>query len=348
MKVSILTYHWEDNYGAVLQAYATQKAIESLGHDPEFIDLRLPYAPSVSQRIIFALKRHRFNDFRRKFYKALSPTVYYSPDDLNNNPPEADCYLTGSDQTWNPLIAKELLPAFFLTFGSDAIRRITYATSIGLDDWIPSSAISDEGITVALKRFDSILLREKRAIEIASERWNVNARQVVDPVLLFPEYPELTGTIRESGELIVYKLINDPEFYSLALSVARELGAPIRSIGSVRHPAGFKAGYPEKVEKWVKRLAEAKMVLTDSFHGTVFSLLYHRPFVVYVGDPARVVRIVSLLQSLGLEYRILSSGATKEDFLRLLNTPVDWGMVDTRLGELRNRSFELLKKALTK
>lgn len=346
MKVSILTYHWEDNYGAVLQAYATQRAVATLGHEPEFIDLHLPYAPSIMQRLIFGLKHHRFNKFRKKHYKSLTPRSYYSMAELRSNPPESDCYLTGSDQTWNPQIAKELLPAFFLTFGAEATRRTTYATSIGLRHWEPSSHISDEEIRDALEKFSSILLREENAIEIAESRWGAKAQQVVDPVLLFAEYPELTGPLKDSGEIVAYKLINNPEFYALARDTAKELKAPIRSIGSVRHPEGFKASYPEGVEKWVRRLAEAKAVLTDSFHGTVFSLLYHRPFVIYVGDPARVVRIESLLSDLGLQERILSAGATSDDFIRLLNKPIDWEKVDTRLGQRRQESFRLLAKAL--
>ena len=135
MKVSILTYHWEDNYGATMQAYATYRAVKESGHTPEFIDLRLPYAPSLKSRLVFGLKRYRFNNFRKKHFKNLTDKTYRSVEELRRNPPASDCYLVGSDQTWNPQIGKKLLPAFFLTFGDDSVRRVTYATSIGLNDW---------------------------------------------------------------------------------------------------------------------------------------------------------------------------------------------------------------------
>lgn len=299
MKVSILTYHWEDNYGATMQAYATYRAIKELGHSPEFIDLRLPYNPSLKSRLVFGLKRMRFNSFRKKYFKNLTSKTYWSVEELRNNPPESDCYLVGSDQTWNPQIGKKLLPAFFLTFGDDNVKRVSYATSIGLNKWEVSPYISNEEIKESLKKFDRILLREDSAIKIAKDFFEADAVQVIDPVLLFPKYSELTGDIKPSNEIITYKLINDEGFYEMAGEMAKKMNLPIRSIGSVRKPSGYRASYPEKVEDWIKRFAEASYVVTDSFHGTVFSLLYHTPFVIYIGNPSRATRIVSLLTNLG-------------------------------------------------
>lgn len=346
MKVSILTYHWEDNYGATMQAYATYRAVETLGHQAEFIDLRLPYAPSISQRIVFGLKRRRFNAFRKRFFKNLSLITYRNVDELRNNPPESDCYLVGSDQTWNPNIAKDLLPAFFLTFGDDKTRRVTYATSIGQNSWEGSPAISDAEIRAALGHFHSILLREDSAVEICRNKFDNEAEQVIDPVLLFPDYPELTGPLTPSGEVVAYKLIDDPGFYEIAKTIADRRGLPIRSIGSVRRPKGFRIAYPERPEDWVRGLATAEMVLTDSFHGTVFSLLYHRPFVIYVGDPTRTTRIESLLRQVGLSDRLLTSRNTVEEFYAVADRPIDWVSVDAKLKTLRDDSFAKLKSAL--
>lgn len=346
MKVSLLTYHWEDNYGATMQAYATYKAIRELGHDAEFIDLRLPYSPSIMQRLVFFLKRRRFNSFRKRFFTNLTPRTYWSVEDLQNDPPQSDCYLVGSDQTWNPNIARNLLPAFFLKFGDKSVKRVTYATSIGQNSWCGSEAISDEEIREALSGFDKILLREDSAIRICKEKFGHEAEQVIDPVMLFSAYPELTGDLVPSGEVIAYKLIDDAGFYDMAKDIADSIGLPIRSIGSVRRPEGYRSSYPEKLEDWVKRLASASLVLTDSFHGTVFSLLYHRPFVVYVGDPSRTTRIESLLSQLGLSERLLTSRNSAEEFKEIANRQIDWDRVDKRIDELRKESFIKLKSAL--
>ena len=346
MKVSILTYHWEDNYGATMQAYATYKAVEELGYTPEFIDLRLPYKPRLKSRIVFSLKRLRFNKFRKRFFKNLSSKTYWSIEELRKDPPKSDCYLVGSDQTWNPQIAKSLLPAFFLTFGDDAVKRITYATSIGLNEWEDSPYITNSEIQTVLQRFTKILLREDSGIRIAKEVFGVAAIQVIDPVLLFPSYHELTGEIQQSEEIITYKLINDEGFYEIARSVALTMSLPIRSIGSVRRPFGYKASYPESVEGWIKRIAGASVVMTDSFHGTVISLLYHRSFVVYIGDPKRITRIVSLLTQLGLEDRILTRSNSQDEIRKKVMEPIDWDEVDSRLTTLRKDSLELLRDSL--
>lgn len=346
MKVSILTYHWEDNYGATMQAYATYRAIKELGHIPEFIDLRLPYNPPFKSRIVFALKRIRFNSFRKKFFKNLSKRTYWSVEELRNNPPESDCYLVGSDQTWNPQIGKALLPAFFLTFGNESVRRISYATSIGLNEWEKSPYISNEEIRAALQLFHKILLREDSAIKIACEVFGAEAQQVIDPVLLFHSYPELTGYIKPSNEVVTYKLINDVGFYEMASQVATSMSLPIRSIGSIRKLNGYINSYPESVENWIKRIAGAKLVLTDSFHGTVISLLYHRQFVVYVANPNRITRIVSLLTQLGLSERILTSKNKIEEFFQVACKQIDWVTIDEKLSRLRSDSLNLLKDAL--
>ena len=329
-----------------MQAYATYRVVSKLGHRPEFIDLRLPYNPSMKQRIVFWLKRYRFNSFRKKFFRNLTDKTYWNVEELRKNPPESDCYLVGSDQTWNPQIGKTLLPAFFLTFGDDRVRRISYATSIGLNEWEESPYINNSEISEALKKFHSILLREDSGIRIAKNEFGAEATQVIDPVLLFPSYPELTGDIKNSNEVITYKLINDEWFYDMAKDVADAVSLPIRSIGSIRKPKCFRASYPESVEGWIKRIGGASLVLTDSFHGMVISLLYHRPFVVYIGNPARITRIVSLLNQLGLSERILTRESTKEEFLQMAQKPIDWNSVDSRLSQLRSHSLNLLENAL--
>ena len=347
MKVSILTYHWEDNYGAALQAYATYRVIKEMGHSPEFIDLRLPYNPPLKSRIVFGLKRYRFNSFRKKHFKNLTKSTYRSVEELRQNPPISDYYLVGSDQTWNPQIAKSLLPAYFLNFGNDSIKRISYATSIGLNKWEESPYISNSEIKEVLTKFKKILLREDSAIKIAKEVFNAEAEQVIDPVLLFNSYPELTGEVSQTNEIVVYKLIDNKYFYKMAKSIAKSLSLPIRSIGSVRMLKGFRLSYPESVNDWIKRIACASLVLTDSFHGTVLSLLYHKPFVVFAGDSKRITRIVSLLDQLGLSERIMDEKNSIQDYKNLASKPIDWTSVDKRLSYLRSKSLLSLSNALS-
>lgn len=345
MKVSIITYHDEDNYGATLQAYATYRAIKELGHTPEIINLRMKHKRNLSTKVVFALKRYRFNNFRKK-YMPNTTRVYTTVDDLRNNPPVSDVYLVGSDQTWNPTISKDYALAYFLDFGNESQKRISYAASFGTSVWTDTEVAKKEYVKHLLSRFSSLLVREDRAVEICRKEFGVSAKQVVDPVLLFSSYPELTGRITPVNEIVVYKILNDPEFYIRAVDLGNKLDCNVRSIGSLRHPKGIKIAYPERIEKWLSTIAGAKFVFTDSFHGTVISLLYHKQFVVYVGDKRKMSRITSLLGMLGLSNRICSSGDSLASIHETLLFPIDYSYVDEILNNKRALSFQLLRNAI--
>lgn len=345
MKISILTYHDEDNYGATLQAYATYRAIKELGHYPEIINLHMQHRDNIFSKILFSLKRIKFNRFRKKYMPNIT-RIYNSLEDLQSNPPSSDVYLVGSDQTWNPTISKEYALAYFLDFGIDNQKRVSYASSFGTNSWIDTVYAKKEEIKSLLSRFSTLLVREDKGVEICREIFNVNSFQVVDPVLLFPNYQELTGNVKKNNQLVVYKIVNDPLFYKKALNIGLELGCPVSSVGSLRQIKGIKTRYPESIEKWIKSIASANYIFTDSFHGTVLSLLYHKQFVVYVGDKGKMSRIYSILRLVGLEDRIFSESDSIQNIVDSLQTPIDYKTVDSILSIERNRSLLKLAEAI--
>lgn len=345
MKVSIITYHDEDNYGATLQAYATYKAVESLGYKPEIINLHLPYRFSLATKLVFSLKRWRLNSFRKRFMPVMTK-VYHSVDELRQDPPSSDVYLVGSDQTWNPTISRANALAYFLDFGGSGIKRISYASSFGVSHWEDSDVAKKEKVQELLARFSTLLVRESNAVDILRDEFGLASTQVVDPVLLFPSYPELTGDIGETDRMIVYKIKNDAEFYKKAVTIGQRLGCNIHSVGSMRRLEGIHTHYPERIEDWVKNIGTARYVFTDSFHGTVLSLLYHRQFVVYVGEAKKLSRLSSLLKLLGLENRICSGDDNLEKIKNLLQTPIDYKNVDEILNKERKNSLACLRKAI--
>lgn len=345
MKVSIITYHDEDNYGATLQAYATYKAVESLGFEPEIINLHLPYRFSLATKVVFSLKRWRLNSFRKRFMPVMTK-IYHSVEELRQEPPSSDVYLVGSDQTWNPTISRANALAYFLDFGSSETKRISYASSFGVSHWEDSEVAKKKRVQELLSRFSTLLVRESNAVDILRDEFGLASTQVVDPVLLFPSYPELTGKIVETDRMIVYKIKNDAEFYKKAVTIGKQLSCDIHSVGSMRRLEGIHTHYPERLEKWVVNIGTAKYVFTDSFHGTVLSLLYHRQFVVYVGDPKKLSRLSSLLKLLGLENRICGGDDSLDKIIKLLKTPIDYKAVDEILNRERKYSIGCLKKAI--
>lgn len=347
MKVSLITYHDEDNYGAILQAYATYRALKELDLDVEIIDFHLPNRQSLIAKIVFLLRRYRHQKFRKRFFDNKT-RLYTSLLELKNNPPKSDCYIVGSDQTWNPEISKENAMAYFLDFGNDNVRRISYAASIGLSNWVENRNAPTANVQQILKKYHSILVREDRAVEICRDVFYVDAKQVIDPVLLFPSYPELTGSCKmEKGKMVIYKLIKKEDFYKKSAQIACKIGMYRVSVGSVRQIKGAKCPYPQSVDKWVKHFATAELVFTDSFHGTVLSILYHKQFVIYLGDPNRASRLTSLLASLGLSDRICASRNSLDYMIEIAERKIDYQIVDKRLANLRLDSINLLKEALS-
>lgn len=345
MKVSIITYHDEDNYGATLQAYATYRAVKELGFTPEIINLHMAHRKGLVSKFLYGLKRLRFNSFRSKFMPNKT-RIYTSVEELRQDPPQSNVYLVGSDQTWNPSISKEYALAYFLDFGSECQKRVSYASSFGTGTWSDSEFAKKENVKRLLSRFTSLLIREDKGVEIARNEFALEAYQVVDPVLLFPSYPELTGELPVSKDIVVYKIKNDAEFYRRAVLLGKDMNCKVRSIGSMRRPKGILTSYPERIEKWVKNIGSAKYVFTDSFHGTVLSLLYHRQFVVYVGNPKLISRITSLLSMVGLTNRICTNENSMEDILKLMNEKIDYAKVDRILQDARSKSLHLLKNAI--
>ena len=282
--------------------------------------------------------------FRGKWFKRLT-RPYLSTAELQQDPPKADCYLVGSDQTWNPFISREMTRGFFLDFGDNKVLRTTYAASFGMSEWEDSKWMSAEDAKQLLGRFDFISIRETSGVKLLREKFGVkDVTQVIDPALLFPHYDELTGAMTLGDELILYKLVNSANYYEHARQLGQLLDCPLRSIGSIRRIKGVRCAYPESLEGWMRRLASARYVVTDSFHGTVVSLLYGRQFIICVGDPKRITRIQSLLAQLGLEDRILLDTDSIEKMAERLNAPIDYETVHLRLQTLRAESFEYMKR----
>lgn len=345
MKIALLTYFAADNYGATLQAYATIKAFEKCGHEVELVNFVIPEVfPSFAKRMMLYPKHLKFKLFRKKHFPRLTRS-YNTLSELQSDPPKADCYLVGSDQTWNPDISCQMAQGFFLAFGDQNIIRASYASSFGKDKWEDTKWINSEDVKRLLSNFDFVSVRETSGLKLLKENFGVkDTTQVLDPVLLFDDYPELTGKITLSDEIVLYKLVNSAEFYSKCRKIGNQMSLPLHSIGSIRRIKGVRCGYPESLEAWIRRIAGARYVITDSFHGTVISLLYRKQFVSCIAKPERVTRLKSLLDILGLSDRFMPIDNDYKSIVAKLQEPIDYNSVHEKLTNLREQSFRYIHK----
>ncbi len=372
MKIGILTLPLHINYGGILQAYALQRVLESMGHQiliigpdksrqilPEdgvkyracrfFKENILGHKPesgSHEQLLAdhLAISRH----VRPFIEKHLHCTRDSHLHRIKRH--RLDAIVVGSDQIWRPLYFR-IEDAFLLFARKWNIRRIAYAPSLGADTWEFSEA-QTRTCTELLKRFNAVSVRESSAVDLLKEHLNYpDAEHVLDPTMLLQQTDyealindELPDTITPGG-LFCYILDGSPDKQALSSTIAERTGlAPFRVNNPLAEDPNSspEARVQPPLEHWLKGFKHAGMVCTDSFHACVFSLLFDRPFAVF-GNPTRGMgRIRSLLAQFGQEHRLVLS---PDDITPALFTPPGT-IAQNRLAEWRKRSFAFLEKSL--
>ena len=348
MKIALLTIWHELNYGAELQAYATIKAIKKLGHEVEMIDIRLSDSEykNIKGKIVTALSsmgpcQAKFNSFWKRYIPKTCR--YRSIAQLIDNPPIADVYMVGSDQVWNPKITGDFSKLFFLNFGDDKIKRVSYASSFGVDKWeFPEL---HEEVKTLLSKFEVVSCRETSGVDLLKNTFGVDAALVLDPTLLFSDYVELVGEINAKSTLVYYPLSSEPELVSYSEHLAKKLHLePINNkrCSYIVEPIVWDR---VSIEQWVKNIAEAEFIITRSFHGPAFSLIYQKNFAILASKNNRGTRITNLLNLLGLSDRLFAS-IEEIDVAEPWEHPVDYCIVNSILNQLRDKSWNILKRMI--
>jgi hypothetical protein len=376
MKIGIITIHRSPNYGACLQSYGLYTFLKNKGYDVEIIDLLRPthteynqskkYVPyrreqlSIIQKIIKSLlgispkKRLLTNEAQLKFESFNNQIrysrTYYSIDELYKNPPEYDIYITGSDQLWNPTM-KFCIEPYFLTFVKNGGRKISYATSIGIEKLENNEK---EDFSKWLSEYYSISVREKSGKGLLSELVTSSVTQVADPsfllepsqwkniivpskieesyILLFTlnynrELIEFCNRLRkESGKRLVYLCLYQPIDVSNLVDIVIDDAGPQEFLGYIN---------------------SADMVITNSFHGTVFSLILDAGniFSYVPSSQKRGKRITDLLDTYNLSDHVLHDDLSIS-YKELEGRSIDKNFVSEKMNNERRRSQEYLLKQL--
>lgn len=351
MKIALLTIWHEYNYGAELQAYATIRILQEMGHEVEMIDLRL--SDFVEKNIYGKIARFItiFSPGERKFQQFWHTNIprtkrYVSMEMLEKDPPKADIYMVGSDQVWNPAITQKIYAAFFLNFGEKNIKRVSYASSFGYDTWRYPEYI--DIIRPLLNRFTVISCREESGVSILEHVFGISEVQcVVDPTLLLEDYSALIGNhIKKTETLVYYPLGKDDELECFSHNLAKELHLePINSVNP-QYICRKKILWDRaSVAEWIRYIAQAQFVVTRSFHGMVFSILHKQNFAVVLSPNGRSTRITNLLMKLGIMDRVYPSfTALYSD--RPWQRDINYDDVYQRLQIIRNDSKRLIENML--
>lgn len=290
-----------------------------------------------------------FANFRKENI-IMSNQVYTSLQNLRENPPKADAYIVGSDQVWAFLLDKYENRVMFLDFGEESIKRIAYAPSFSMKSY-PNKLKSL--LKENLKRFDFLSVREQTGVSICKEL-GFNVKAVVDPTLLLGknDYMDIKGLDVNDGCYIYLYYLNVTEEKEIEWELLKKY-ASRNGLKIIATPAsGYIPGRElfdgaeyryANIPQWISLIDNANMVVTTSFHGVVFCILHHTPFVYFPlkGRFARGNnRVLDLLKEVGLESRCYS------EFNKMMKENVDWDMVDFRLNDNRLKSLDYLHQAL--
>ena len=371
MKTGLLTFHAAHHYGAQLQAYALMKAVEACGSACEIIDYVRPdtteakrlFRPGLTPHSLLAnahtllhhgaLRRRseRFEHFVRDDM-ARSPKSYDAYAALAADAPAYDAYVCGSDQIWNPLIYKEKAfdPAFFAGFAKTG-RKIAYAPSFGIAE-MPEAYHAE--LKSWLDGFSALSVRERNGEAIIKEVCGRDALTVLDPTLLLgpDQWMRIAEPPQDAAPYLLCYFISDPAPYAPYVeALSRRLGLPVVSLCGARRTVRGTARtvLDAGPREFLGLFARAAHVMTDSFHGTVFSINFSRPFASFSlaeGGKKKVSsRLDSILGILGLRRRLVTDAGTTPE--ALCQWPdVDWASVGGALEAERAKSLGYLCAAL--
>ena len=373
MRIGIYTQPLRYNYGCLLQAWALQTVLRRMGHDVVTFDpcpyLSLPrtkmpfvYAKRAIKKIygqnVTIRREEKFNREHDLKIQNLKPFIeaniqkaeFTKVTDIKEG--DFDVLMAGSDQVWRPKYNRSYgrtIENAFFDFAQQwkHVKRIAYAASFGTDDWEFTNEQTTRCSELA-KLFSAISVREQSGIALCKERLGVTATHVLDPTMLLDRknYEELIAqcpdTHSPSGNLLCYILDETEQTTNIINHIAKEKGlTPFRANSKVTDKnADISEKIQPPVEQWLRNIKDAELVVTDSFHACVFSIIFGKPFVVIGNKNRGISRYESLFAMLSMDVHPIFS---VEDVISM-NTYYD--EVYYQLDKQRNKSICYLEQSL--
>lgn len=354
MKIGILTFHCAHNYGAVLQCYATQEFLRSKGHDVEIINYRpqyllQPYLLFNKRRIINRspirmlkniIKEFLFFNTRYKRWKGFEKfiknrLILSECVEKTSIPSKYDIYIVGSDQIWNNGITDgDDIYFCKFPFEKGCKKYISYAASMEA-----TVLDTNRSYNHLLRDFDAISVREENIQNLLTPYTNLPIQHVLDPTLMVS--PKIWDSLPSKSDnkdkyVVVYQVVGNPNTIRIAEYIAKQIGAKVKILvawigrnSSIK----FQDATPEE---FVDTIRNAACVVTTSFHGTAFSVIFNRPFYTIKLSNSGNTRSASLLKSISLEDRLIGIN----DFPSY--SDIDYNNVNNKLEILRKESQEFI------
>lgn len=376
MKIAILTQPLGKNYGGIMQAYALQRVLQNFGHDVVTIDrqpekrrlikrLLLPFKPIIYKLIgrdpVLEMTQNQSEDVYSEMDRFIAENINMSKPinctkalKLHCKKEKYDLIIIGSDQVWRPKYSPNIYN-FFADFVNIGDRCITYAASFGVDEW-EFDKKQTASCKKLIKKFNAVSVREDSALELCKNKFNIDAFLVLDPTLLLDskDYETLFSNLnsRGNGKVLKYILDDSNQKKNIIEEVIKNLNKPLFSaqpyqdLRNIKNISDFDKiddyKYPA-VEEWIMSFRDSDFVVTDSFHGCVFAIIFNKPFIAIGNHERGLSRFKSLLFLFGLSDRLIVDSEINIGFV--INNKIDWMTVNKKIEEYRKKSFFYLNNA---
>ena len=386
-------YEWLsqwDNYGTLLQDFALQKILRTLGFAPFWIRTCPSKVPSLRRQIsnailqlvltpsefarflgqaifkkLFASQQNQESINNLLAFKKAHPRCFeefmqmhllrtdreFTVEDMGKHFPEADAYIVGSDNIWS-----RVTDASFLNFGQPEAVRVAYAVSC---PWTKLSRYWYHSARKRIHGFDALSTREAEGVEVCRKLGRAGAVQTLDPTLLLTErdYREISVVdekLAKDGDFVLGYFVNISSLTDLPWTEICSMASQEKAKLKVVPLQGTELVIPTEniytpsPGQWLYAFMQARCVVTNSYHGSIFAILMKKPFLVIPQSNKHDIggeRIPNLLRIMGLNDRIYDG---KRSFARQMIAPIDWSAVEERLEAQRQKSIDFLKNALSK
>ena len=289
----------------------------------------------------------------RDFIKKNIKTTQRLPlSDMKRLNGDFDAVVVGSDQVWRYKYLGNSIKEFFFSSFLNVPIKIAYAASFGTDVWEMPSDVTNV-CKELVKQFNGVSVREDSGIQLCKEFLSIDAVHVLDPTLLlsaedYVSLVEKSNIPSHSGDLMTYILDKTIEKKQIIKNISESLKLtpievlPDKTFSEVGHK-GLSQCIVPPIESWLRGFMDAKFVVTDSFHGTVFSIIFNKPFVVIGNADRGLSRMQSLLSLFGLEDRLITS---MDNVAGKMNVSIDWRLVNQQWYDLRLKSLNFISKSL--
>ena len=371
MKIGILTHPLKSNYGGILQNYALQCVLKSIGHDVKTINIgkKFDYINYIKESLKYPIKR-LFNDkikppLTKKQVDSIEQNVnIFIKQHINTTEPVIwinkalikqhyfDAIIVGSDQVWRPGYVKKIQDMFLSFIDDPKIKRIAFAASFGIDNWTYSNK-QEIQCAYEAKKFDAISVREKSGIHLCEKYLHVKAEHIMDPTILLTQYDYINlinikqREKTKERQLTVYILDLTEEKQEIINKIAEAFHLNIIHINNHadKNPTiNYQERIVPPIENWIAGFFNANYVITDSFHGTIFSIIFNKPFITLSNKTRGLTRIKSLLTCLNLEKQLILDNFNPAKLNSLFS--VDFSFANKTLATEKDKAIKFLKENL--